>query len=167
MADEKLVVGEDMVVGIDYTLRLDTGDVVDASSDGRPLEFLQGRGQIIPGLERALNGLAVGDEKDIVVEPFDGYGELDPDAYQLVPLDVFPPDVSLEPGLTFEVQGSSGEPALASVAEVRPDCVLLDFNHLLAGERLFFHVRVASLRPATREELAHGHAHGHGHGHEH
>ena len=165
MTDKKLVVGADMVVAIDYVLKLDTGDMVDASPDGQPLEFLQGHGQIIPGLERALRGLAVGDEKEVVVEPHEGYGELDPDAYEVVPLEAFPPELSLEPGLTLQVQSSDGEPMLAAVAEIRPDTALLDFNHPLAGERLYFQVRVASLRAATGEELAHGHAHGHGHAH--
>jgi FKBP-type peptidyl-prolyl cis-trans isomerase SlyD len=95
------------------------------------------------------------------VAPADGYGETDPTAFEMVPRDVFPEDMHLVPGMGLSMRDSaSGERLEAFVAEIRPDGVLLDFNHPLAGETLYFHVKIAALRPATREELAHGHVHG-------
>jgi len=167
MRDKGLFVSDDMVVSLEYTLRLDEGgEVVDASENNEPLEFIQGHGEIVPGLEQALYGMSVGDEKRVVVQPDDGYGELDPDAFQLLPLDAFPSDVTLEPGMNLELEDEKGEVMLAIVSEIRKDSVLLDFNHPLAGETLYFQVRVVGLRPATAEELEHDHVHfgpdGHG-----
>jgi FKBP-type peptidyl-prolyl cis-trans isomerase SlyD len=158
MTDKQAVV-DDLVVSLDYTLRLDDGEVIDTSANGEPLEFLQGHDQIIPGLQQALYGMIIGEEKDVVVPPAQGYGEVDPNAFQMMPLDAFPPDISLEPGMALELLTESGEPLLAFVAEVRSDNVLLDLNHPLAGKMLHFKAKIAGLRPATSEELAHGHAH--------
>lgn len=160
MTDTKLTVKDDIVVCLDYTLRLDDGEVLDTSNDRDPLEFLQGHGQIIPGLEQALYGMAVGDEKQVTVAPSEGYGETDPEALQMVPRDVFPSDLELTEGLQLSMRDEAGQVLQAFVAEVRPDGVLLDFNHPLAGETLFFDVRIASLRLATQDELNHDHAHG-------
>jgi FKBP-type peptidyl-prolyl cis-trans isomerase SlyD len=165
MTETNPVIADDMVVGLDYTLRLDSGQVIDTSAGEEPLEFLQGKGQVIPGLEQALYGMAVGDEKQVVVAPADGYGALDPDAFEVVPPNAFPPDLELTPGMRLRMRDQAGQVYPAYVAEIRPEGVLLDFNHPLAGETLHFDVKVATLRPATREELAHGHAHGDGHEH--
>ena len=159
MTDAKLTVTDGLMVGLDYTLRLDDGEIIDSSSGQEQLKFLQGRGQIIPGLEQALYGMAVEDEKDVVVAPADGYGEQDPDAFELVARDVFPPDLDLKPGLGLRMRDDSGQALEVHVAEVRPEDVVLDFNHPLAGETLYFHVKIAALRAATSEELAHGHIH--------
>jgi FKBP-type peptidyl-prolyl cis-trans isomerase SlyD len=159
MPELNLTVKDDMVVGLDYTLRLDDGEVIDSSTDREPLEFLQGRGQIILGLERALHGMAVGDEKRVVVAPGDGYGETDPEAFETVPRDVFPSELELKQGMRLNMRDQEGEVFTTYVAEIQPDGVLLDFNHPLAGETLHFDVKIASLRPATSEELDHGHTH--------
>jgi FKBP-type peptidyl-prolyl cis-trans isomerase SlyD len=165
MTQTNLTVADDVVVSLDYTLRFDDGEVIDTSADQDPLEFLQGRGQIVPGLEQAIYGMAVGDEKDVVVTPADGYGEQDPDAFQVVPRDIFPSDMALTPGMGLHMRDSSGEVFETYVADIRPDSVLLDFNHPLAGETLYFKVKISDLRPATSEELAHGHVHTPGHEH--
>lgn len=153
-------VSDHMVVSLDYVLRLEDGEVVDTSEGRDPLEYLQGHGQIIPGLEEALTGMNVGDEKDVVVEPANAYGESDPDAYQAVSRSAFPENMDLERGMGLSMRDQdTGETLEAYVAEIRDDDVVLDFNHPLAGETLHFHVKVADVRPATDEELAHGHAH--------
>jgi FKBP-type peptidyl-prolyl cis-trans isomerase SlyD len=154
-----LKVADGMVVSLDYTLRLDDGQVVDSSNGREALQFLQGQGQIIPGLEQALYGMGVGEEKEVEVAPGDGYGETDPDAYQMVPHNLFPPDMELNEGMGLRMRDESGQPLEAYVADVSPDGVLLDFNHPLAGETLYFHVKIADLRPGTSEELDHGHVH--------
>lgn len=166
MTKANLIVKDDLVVSLDYTLRLDGGQIVDSSGGGEPLEFLQGRGSIIPGLERALYGMAVGAEKDVVIAPADGYGNRDPDAFDTVPRSAFPPDLELEVGQTLNMRDSRTRQVFqTTVCEIRADDVLLDFNHPLAGETLHFHVQVAGLRAATGEELEHGHVHSGEHHH--
>ncbi len=155
-----LTVTDGIVVSLDYILSLDDGEVIDASEQ-EPLEYLQGHSQIIPGLERAVTGMKVGDSKEVIVAAADAYGEADEDAYQLVERTIFPPDMDLEEGMQLRMRDAqTGESLDAIVAEVSEGNVLLDFNHPLAGEELHFQVKVVGLRPATPEELAHGHAHG-------
>ena len=167
MTDTDLKIADGMVVGLDYTLCLDDGEVVDTSTGEEPLELLQGQGQIIHGLEQALYGMAIGDEKRVVVAPDDGYGVDDPDAYELVPPNTFPDDLELTLGMRLRMRDhdQSGQVLTAYVAEIRPDGILIDFNHPLAGETLYFDVKIATLRQATSEELSHGHAHGEENGH--
>jgi FKBP-type peptidyl-prolyl cis-trans isomerase SlyD len=165
MTKANLTVEDGMVVGLDYTLRLDDGEVIDTSSGDDPLEFLQGEGQIIPGLEQELYGMAVGDAKRVTVAPADGYGDYDSQAFETVPPDAFPPDLELTEGMRLHMRDQSGEVFEVYVAEIGDDGVLLDFNHPLAGETLHFDVTIATLRQATPEELDHGHAHDGKHAH--
>jgi FKBP-type peptidyl-prolyl cis-trans isomerase SlyD len=158
-ADKANVVNE-VVVQLEYTLRLDDGEIVESTDEDGPIEFLQGAGEIIPGLEQALYGMHVGEAKEVSVDPEQGYGEYDAEAYEVVPLDIFPDDVDLELGMPVELYDEENDETLEGfVTEVRTDSVLLDMNHPLAGETLFFTVKVVGVRPATPEELAHGHAH--------
>jgi len=153
-------IGDDKVVSLDYTLRLDDGEVIDSSSGREPLEFIQGQGQIIPGLEKELYGMEVGDEKAVTVTPEDGYGERQDDRVQTIPRQAFPDDMELEEGMQVRLQDSnSGQVYEAFVEEIHPDNVTLDFNHPLAGETLHFDVKIAGVREATDDELSHGHAH--------
>jgi len=153
-------IDDDKVVSLDYTLRLDDGEVIDSSSGREPLEFIQGQGQIIPGLEQELYGMEVGDEKAVTVTPADGYGERQDDRVQTIPRNAFPDDMDLEEGMQVRLQDSnSGQVYEAFVEEIHPDNVVLDFNHPLAGETLHFDVKIADVRDATDDELSHGHAH--------
>jgi FKBP-type peptidyl-prolyl cis-trans isomerase SlyD len=165
VTNSNLTVADGLVVSLDYTLRLDDGQVIDTTTDGDPLQFLQGGQQIIPSLENALYGMAVGDEKDVELAPNEGYGHRNPDAVELVPPDAFPADLELTEGMGLQLRDPSGREVVAYVAEIRPEAVVLDLNHPLAGEKLFFEVKIADLRPASSEELDHGHAHGAGHEH--
>jgi len=165
MANAEMTASDGMVVSLDYTLRLDGDEeVVDTSAGREPLEFVQGGGQIIPGLVQQIYGMGVGDEKSVVVPPADGYGETDAEAYQPMPLEAFPADLTVEPGMGLELRDVSGQVLQAYVADARPDGILLDFNHPLAGKTLHFDVKITGLRETTQEELAHGHVHD---GHEH
>jgi FKBP-type peptidyl-prolyl cis-trans isomerase SlyD len=160
MTQDTMKVADNFVVSLHYTLTLDDGQVVDSSEGGDPLQFLQGFGQIIPGLEKALYGMAVGDNKKVVVPAADGYGEVDPEAFQSVPRAIFPEDLELVEGMGLRMRDQdSGQLIETYVAEIGPTEVLLDFNHPLAGEELTFDVEIADLRSATDEELAHGHVH--------
>ena len=165
MANNELTVVDGLVVSLDYTLSLDGGQVIDSTSGETPLNFLQGAGQIIPGLEKALYGMAVGDEKEVAVDPVEGYGKKNPEAFEAIPRQAFPADLELFVGMGLQLQTESGQEIVAYVADIRPEEVLLDLNHPLAGETLFFQVRIAELRPATSEELAHSHAHDSDHAH--
>jgi FKBP-type peptidyl-prolyl cis-trans isomerase SlyD len=156
------------VVEIDYKLHLGDGEVVDASEPGEPLTYLHGEGQIVPGLESALEGLAAGDRKEVVVAPAEGYGERDARGVQEVPKQAFPPDFQPEVGMELTAEGPEGEVVPFEIREVRPESVIIDLNHPLAGKTLHFDVTVRGVRTATPEEMEHGHAHGaHGHGHGH
>lgn len=167
MSKQNLVVADDMVVQLDYTLTLANGEIYDSSDETGPLEYIQGQGHIISGLEEALYGMAVGDEKDVVVTPDVGYGEYDPEAVQTLPRDVFPAEMELEPGMPIDLYDEDADEEIeAFIAEVDDEGVVVDFNHPLAGETLNFHVKVVGVRPATDEELDHGHVHGNGHDHD-
>lgn len=161
-----MMVKDDMVVTLDYTLRLDDGEVVESTADDGPVEFIQGYGQVLSGLEEKLYGMRVGDEKELVITAEDGYGVYDPEAVELVPRELFPDDVELAEGVPLELFDEESEEVIEGmISEIRQDGVVIDLNHPLAGETLHFHVRVMALREATAEELAHGHVHGeHGHG---
>ena len=166
MSDSDLAVAGDMVVGIAYQLRLDDGDLIDEASSTEPFEFLYGHGNVIPGLEMAIDGLKVGQVKKVTVAPADGYGEVNADDSVVVPFDAFPEDLKLEEGLALLMRDSNTqEPVQAFVSEIRDDGVVMDLNHPLAGETLFFEVEVLSLRQPTEEEMTHGHVHGAGHEH--
>lgn len=154
------------VVGIDYSLHLGDGQVVDASQPGAPLTYLHGEGQIVPGLEAALEGMDVGGKKQVVVAPAQGYGEHDPRGVQEVPRGAFPPDFEPEVGMELTAEGQNGEPVPFAIRDVKPESVTIDLNHPLAGKTLHFDVTVREVRVATPEESSHGHAHG-GDGHHH
>jgi FKBP-type peptidyl-prolyl cis-trans isomerase SlyD len=162
-----MVIADKKVVHIDYTLRNDGGDVVD-SSEGEPLAYLHGSGQIVPGLEKALSGLQAGDTKDVIVEPTEGYGDRDPEGVFGIPRSAFPDSAELEVGSSFVGEDDEGNSLPVRVVAFEGDNVVVDANHPLAGQRLHFHVDVRSVRDATAEELEHGHPHeGGGHHHHH
>lgn len=166
MTDGNLIIGDNIVVSLDYVLRLDENREINRSKDDAPLEYLHGFNNIIPGLEKELDGMAVGDEKDVIVQPKLGYGERDPEKVVEFPRDSFPSSLTMEVGESVKMRdNNSGESLRAYVSELRTDTVLLDFNPPLAGETLYFHVKVADLREPTSEELTHGHVHGAGHDH--
>ncbi|MCC7447596.1 MAG: peptidylprolyl isomerase [Anaerolineae bacterium] len=157
MAD---VVRDGAVVSLEYELKLANGEVVDYSETDEPLEYLHGAENIIPGLERELAGLQVGDEKDVEVPPADGYGDYDPEDVEVVERGALPKNIPLQLGMVLAVSDENGDFSEAFVREISPNSVTLDFNHPLAGQRLFFKVKVLGIREATEEELAHGHPHG-------
>jgi len=157
-------VEDDIVVTMDYTLTID-GEVIDTSAEDGPIQFIQGSGQIVAGLERALYGMRTGEKKELVVSPADGYGEEDPSAIADIPRSEFPPEIPLEPGVELQLTDKEGDELEAYIVSVSKDMVRLNFNHPLAGKPLYFAVQIADLRLATPEELDHGHVHAAGHEH--
>ena len=162
--NDMTVVQDGQVVSLEYTLTVDD-EVLDSSEGEQPLEFLQGGGTIIPGLERALYGMKIGESKSVVVAPADAYGELDDEAYSSVPRADFPAGVPLEEGTELNVTDDDGKEATAYIDSFDDETVRLDFNHPLAGAELHFDVKVVGLRAPTADELAHGHVHSHEHHH--
>ncbi len=154
-------VGQDLVVGIEYVLRLDDGEEVDRSDADEPLQYLHGRKNIFPSLERELSGLSVGDTKDIVLSPEEAYGARDSENIVEYERNLFPAEFEFVVGSLLELRDpdDADHVQTAIVRASGSDTVTLDFNHPLAGETLHFSVKVVSLRPATQEELAHGHVH--------
>jgi len=161
---EELTVQNGQVVSMEYILKVD-GVVTDSSEGREPLEYVHGAGNIIPGLEREVTGMAVGDSKDVLVAAADGYGEEDENAFMDVPRDQFPDEIPMKVGTELQVKNQAGQPMFARIDKVGEQSVRLDLNHPLAGKDLRFSVKVVSLRDATTEEREHGHVHGPGHGH--
>jgi len=147
------------VVSIDYILHDAGGKLLDSSDEGDPLVYLHGNENIIPGLERELEGKTTGDKVDCVVAAVDGYGERNEELVLKVQKSEFGPDAELTPGMQLEARGEDGA-QIVTVVKVEGDEVTIDANHPLAGESLHFQVNVVDVREATPEELEHGHVHG-------
>jgi FKBP-type peptidyl-prolyl cis-trans isomerase SlyD len=129
------------------------------------LQFLAGHDNIVPGLEREMIGMKIGESKEVVVSPEDGYGEFDEEAFMEVPRSEFPTDMEIEEGVELSVTDEDGKNQYARVESLTDETVSLDFNHPLAGAELHFSVKVIELRDPTEEELDHGHVHEEGHDH--
>ncbi len=152
-------VEDDVVVSMGYVLVVD-GEEFDSSEDSGPIDFLQGHGNIISGLEDEIYGMKIGESKDVVVDPDGGYGEYDEELTEYLPKLEFPKEIPLEIGVELDMKDEDGDEVSARIIEVTADEVKLDFNHPLAGKTLNFTVTIVSLRHPTEEELDHGHAHG-------
>jgi FKBP-type peptidyl-prolyl cis-trans isomerase SlyD len=156
-----MAITRDSVVTIRYTLKDDAGEVIDSSASGEPLMYLHGHGNLIPGLERELTGREVGEELSVTVAPAEGYGEHDERLVQSVPRKALRGVKDVKAGMRLSTRSEEG-PRSVTVTEVTGESVTLDGNHPLAGKNLNFDVRIEGVRPATEEELAHGHVHGPG-----
>lgn len=153
------------VVTFHYTLKDASGKVLESSFGDEPMSYLEGVGQIIPGLESELRGVKKGDKKSVNVAAADAYGEHEAELIVKVPRAQIPKkDVVI--GDQFHAQGPDGHPAVVTVTAVDPEHITVDGNHPLAGQALNFEVEITDVRDATKDELAHGHAHGPG-GHHH
>lgn len=128
-----------------YTGTLDDGTVFDSSQGREPLGFTLGSGQIIPGLDAAIDGMAVGEQKTVTVAAPDAYGAWQPDACQAIPREQIPPHIPVEPGTQLQMQGPEGQAIPVMVAEVSDAEVVLDANHPLAGKDLTFAVEVVAI----------------------
>ena len=158
-------IAKDAVVSIDYTLKDNDGSVLDSSQGVEPLAYLHGAGNIIPGLEEALEGKAAGDQLQVSVPPEKAYGRRIEELRHKLPRKMFDTKGAIKPGMRFHADGENGRHTV-TVIEVDAEHVTVDANHPMAGKTLNFEVRVVNVRNATDEELAHGHVHG-AHGHHH
>jgi FKBP-type peptidyl-prolyl cis-trans isomerase SlyD len=154
-------VADNMAVSIHYTLTNDDGEVLDSSIGDEALVYLQGGGNIIPGLENALQGKVAGDKFNVRIAPEDAYGELMEEMVQVISRDMFEGVDNIEVGMQFHADVSSGS-GVVTVVNIDNDDIIIDGNHPLAGLALTFDVEVIDVRIATTEEMAHGHIHGAG-----
>ncbi|MDG1688942.1 MAG: peptidylprolyl isomerase [Gammaproteobacteria bacterium] len=154
-------VAQNAVVVIDYTLKDNAGEVIDSSEGAGPLAYLHGAGNIVEGLEEALEGQEAGAEVHASIEPAKAYGERHEDMKQDVPKELFGGVENIEQGMQFQSETEQG-PVLVTVVQVTDEMVTVDGNHPLAGVHLNFDVTVREVREATAEELEHGHVHGEG-----
>jgi FKBP-type peptidyl-prolyl cis-trans isomerase SlyD len=147
---------ENCVVAIEYEVKeAGTTEIVDTNKGGHPLEFITGKGQIIPGLEQALVGMDKGENGDIIVKASDAYGELNPEAVQTLPVDQFE-GIDLKEGMVLYGQGEQGQTVQVVVKSFNDSDVTIDFNHPLAGKDLMFTVSVLDIREATADEAMTG-----------
>jgi FKBP-type peptidyl-prolyl cis-trans isomerase SlyD len=153
------------VVTIHYTLKDDGGAVLDSSAGGEPLAYIQGHGNLVVGLEKALEGKQDGNSVSVIVSPAEGYGIRDESLIQRVPKRALQGSGTIKKGMQFQARTDDGM-RLFTVTAIIGDMITLDGNHPLADQNLHFDVNIVGVREATAEELEHGHVHGPG-GHHH
>ena len=154
-----LLIGDNVVVSMHYTLTNNEGEVLDSSEGADPLVYLHGAGNIIPGLEKALVGKSSGASVQAKIPPAEAYGEVEPQLVETISSAAFEGVDKIEPGMAFQAQGSDGHVRRIVVTSVSGDEVTIDGNHPLAGVELNFDVQVVDVRVASEEELNHGHPH--------
>lgn len=154
-------VAKNTVVAIDYKLSDNNGEVLDASQEGQPLEYVHGGGNIIPGLENALEGKEIGENVSVTVQPSEAYGDRSEDLKQDVPKEMFQGVDQVEAGMRFQAQTQEGT-SIVTVTDVGEEQVTVDANHPLAGETLNFEVTVNNVREATENEVETGQVEGEG-----
>ena len=161
------MIAKNKVVSLSYCLKDAQGEELDRADTDKPMEYLHGGGTIVPGLENALDGLKVGEKKEVTVKPEDGYGEILSDLKMKVERKMFPAGQKIAIGMQFMAELSDGKKHPFTVVEMKDDSIDIDGNHPLAGQTLHFSIEVMRIRNATSEELEHGHAHGKGSAHHH
>lgn len=153
-------VEKNKVVALSYELNVD-GKVADKAEADSPLEYIHGTGMLLPKFEAALEQKEVGDEFKLTLSPQDGYGEYDPKYKVKLPKNVFEVDGKLRedllvPGLVIPMINNEGQVVQGLVDSVEADCVVMDFNHPMAGKTLNFSGKVEKVREATEKELKEG-----------
>ena len=154
-----LMIGQNSVVSMHYTLKNDDGDVMDSSEGKSPMVYLHGANNLIPGLEAELTGKATGAPFNATISPENAYGEFNQDFIQVISKSMFQGVESVEVGMAFVAQGEGGAQRQVRVTAVEGDDVTIDANHPLAGQTLHFEVEVVDVREATEQEIEHGHVH--------
>jgi FKBP-type peptidyl-prolyl cis-trans isomerase SlyD len=147
------------VVEMHYTLTDDKGTLIDSSKGQAPMPFLQGYGNMIPGLEMALEGLEKGEDIKVSVEPEQAYGVQNPEAIQEIPKSALQDIDDLKVGMELQSQDEQGNAFVVRVKTINQDSIMVDANHPLAGKVLNFEVSIENVRAATEQELEHGHVH--------
>ncbi|MCK5786970.1 MAG: peptidylprolyl isomerase [Candidatus Sabulitectum sp.] len=147
-----MTIENNCIVSIHYKLKNKYGEVINASSEGEPLTFLHGSGAIIPGLDKELVGRQAGDEFSVEIPPEDGYGQIDPCLYAVLKIETFSGIDEVKPGMQFQAQDEKGNSQIIRVMAVEGDQVTVNRNHPLAGETLYFDIKVESVQNASHKE---------------
>ncbi len=151
-----MAIEDNKVVGIEYTVKdAKTGEVIDSNVGHKPLRFITGKNQIIPGLENQIKSMSAGESADVLVKAEEAYGQQDPNAVQTLPREQFA-GIDLQEGMTLYGQGENGETVQVTVKSFDENSVTIDFNHPLAGKDLLFTVNIKEVRDATPEEVMTG-----------
>ena len=151
-----MAIDDNKVVGIEYTVKdAKTGEIIDSNVGHKPLRFITGKGQIIPGLENEIKNMSVGESADVLVKAEEAYGQKDENAVQTLPREQFA-GIDLQEGMTLYGQGENGETVQVTVKSFDENSVTIDFNHPLAGKDLMFTVNIKEVRDATAEEVMTG-----------
>lgn len=151
-----MAIENDQVVSMSYELKdSNTKEIIDSNVGGTPLEFILGRGQIIPGLEEELKSMSEGESKDVSINAKDAYGEYNEQALQTLPKEQFA-GIELTKGMSLYGQGEDGQTVQVTVKDFTDEEVTVDYNHPLAGKDLLFAVSVVGVRAATEDELVTG-----------
>jgi FKBP-type peptidyl-prolyl cis-trans isomerase SlyD len=145
---ENNVVKDGTVVSLEYTLSGDDGKAIETNKGKDPLKYTQGSHQIVPGLEKGLAGMKVGEERRVKVKPEEGYGPVDPKGFQEFPKEKIPSE-GLKVGAVLMAKGPQGQQVPVRVHEIKDKTVVLDLNHPMAGKTLVFDVKVLDVQPAT------------------
>lgn len=161
-----MLIDNNKVITINYTLKNDDGNLIDESNDGS-FCYLHGADNIIPGMEQALHGKSKDDQLQLSLKPEQAYGEYIEALTQVVDRAMFDVNDTIEAGMQFQAQSENGQIIMITVTEVDGDNVTIDGNHPLAGETLHYDITVIDVRDATEEEISHGHVHMPGHSHDH
>ena len=155
------------VVEIEYEIKSGTGELIDSSKDHEEnLTYIHGIGNLIPGLENALTGMGVGEEKKVSIKAADAFGKREDDLIQTAKRSDFPEDTELKVGEAFYTYDNKGQAISFTIKSINGEDITIDYNHPLAGIDIEAWVKVVDIRDATEEEIAHGHVHGE-EGHEH
>jgi len=166
-----MVITNDKVVSLSYELKVN-GELVDQADANNPLEFLFGHGALIARFEENINNLGIGDSFEFMIPSHEGYGAVNEEAIIDLPKDIFKVEGEIEENLLevgkyLPMLDQDGNSLNGKILEIAEEHVVMDFNHPLAGQDLFFSGKVEAIREATAEELTHGHVHNHNHGHDH
>ena len=157
--DSNQIISKDKVVSLNYILLLNDGEEIDRTTVDEPLVYLHGHENIIPGLEKELEGKKIGDSVDAIVPADQAYGEYDENGFHAVERTLFPENFELEVGMLLHLKDDNEDEMEAFVHTISDDEIVLDTNHPLAGETLHFKVEIVNIRSATAGEIDHGHAH--------
>jgi FKBP-type peptidyl-prolyl cis-trans isomerase SlyD len=162
-----MIISNNKVVSLSYELKVND-EIVDNAVAEHPLEFLYGHGQLLPLFEEKIKGLKIGDAFSFMVPCNEGYGQVNEMAVVELPKDIFNvdgqiPDDLLEVGRSLPMRDNEGNALNGLIVDIKDDVVVMDFNHPLAGQDLYFNGKVEAIRDASAEELQHGHIHGHHH----
>lgn len=157
-----LMIGQNSVVSMHYTLKNDAGEIMDSSEGQAPMVYLHGANNLIPGLEAELTGKTSGTSFSATIQPAEAYGEFSEGLIQVISKSMFDGVESIEVGMTFVAQGEGGAQRQVRVTDVQGDDITIDANHPLAGQTLHFDVEVLKVREGTQQEIEHGHVHADG-----